>query len=304
MHVPPDVWTSLEVRMRPIRFSSLRAALTAVAAGLLAAGLLSAPAGAQAAPETPALSVQQQIAAADAATALAESLGADRSAGTYFDNATGRMVVNVTDAAAMVAVRASGAVPRLVARSTADLEQVTAALERAPTITGTAWSIDPVTNQVVVEVDDTVSTAELTQIRSAVQRFGSAVRIERTPGVFQLTLMGGDAIYGGNSRCSAGFNVRSSSGQQYLVTAGHCTNIASTWYANSSRTQLIGPRVVSSFPGNDYGVIRYDSSISRPGAVNLYNGSSRDITNAGNPFVGQSVLRSGSTTGLRSGTVT
>src|SRR5690606_12085069 len=209
MHLPPDVWTSLEVRMRPIRFSSLRAALTAVAAGLLAAGLLSAPSGAQAAPETPGLSVQQQIAAADTATALAESLGADRTAGSYLDNATGQMVVNVTDPAAMAAVRASGAVPRLVTRSTADLERVTAALAAAPTITGTAWSIDPVTNQVVVQADDTVSAAEPAQIRSVVQRFGSAVRIERTPGTFQLTLMGGDAIYGGNSRCSAGFNVRS-----------------------------------------------------------------------------------------------
>ncbi|HEY8453001.1 MAG: S1 family peptidase [Micromonosporaceae bacterium] len=290
--------------MGSIRFSPTRAALTAVAAGLLAAGLLSAPSGAQAGPETPALSVQQQIAAADSATALAESLGADRTAGTYLDNATGRMVVNVTDAAAMAVVRASGAVPRLVERSTADLERVTAALERAPTITGTAWYIDPVTNQVVVEADDTVSTAELAQIRSLVQPFGSAVRIERTPGTFQLTLQGGDAIYGGSSRCSAGFNVRSSSGQEYLITAGHCTNIAATWYANSARTQLIGTRVVSRFPGDDYGVIRYDSSISRPGTVNLYNGSSRDITSAGNAFVGQSVLRSGSTTGVHSGTVT
>jgi streptogrisin D len=266
--------------------------------------LLLVPSAGQAAPGTPALTVEQQGAAADDATALAESLGADRAAGTYLDQATGQMVVNVTDPTAAREVRAAGGVAKLVTHSTADLERVTAALEAAPTITGTAWGVDAVANQVVVSADDTVSAAELSQIRSVVQRFGSAVKIERVPGTFELSIRGGDAIYGGGSRCSLGFNVRSSSGRQYLVTAGHCTNIASTWYANSARTQLIGPRVVSSFPGNDYGVIRYDSGISRPGTVNLYNGSSRDITNAGNAFVGQSVLRSGSTTGLRSGSVT
>ncbi len=37
--------------------------------------------------------------------------------------------------------------------------------------------------------------------------------------------------------------------------------------------------------------------------MNVYNGTSRDITRSGNAFVGQSVQRSGSTTGLRSGSV-
>lgn len=36
----------------------------------------------------------------------------------------------------------------------------------------------------------------------------------------------------------------------------------------------------------------------------LYNGSVQDITRSGNAYVNQSVRRSGSTTGLRSGTVT
>jgi streptogrisin D len=40
------------------------------------------------------------------------------------------------------------------------------------------------------------------------------------------------------------------------------------------------------------------------GNVYLYNGGYRDITGAGNAFVGQSVTRSGSTTGLHGGTVT
>jgi streptogrisin D len=269
---------------------------------LVALALLPAPA--QAAPGTPALGVDQQIAAAEQATALAGSLGSDQTAGTYLDQATGRMVVTVTDSAAAEAVRAAGGVAKLVARSGADLERVTSALQASPTITGTAWAVDPVTNQVVVSVDSTVDAAELAQIGSVTGQFRGAVRIERTPGTLDLAISGGDAIFGGSSRCSLGFNVRSGSGRQYFVTAGHCTNIASTWYANSSHTSLLGPRVVSSFPTNDYGVVRFDSSISRPGNVNLYNGSFRDITNAANAFVGQSVQRSGSTTRVRSGSVT
>ena len=37
--------------------------------------------------------------------------------------------------------------------------------------------------------------------------------------------------------------------------------------------------------------------------VNLYNGTSQDITGAGNAYVGQAVKRSGSTTGVHSGSV-
>lgn len=286
--------------MRPTRFSSLRAAATAVATSLLVAGLLSIPSPGQAAPDFAAQSAEQRIAAADRVSSVAEGLGTDRAAGTFFDPASGRMVVNVTDQAAAQSVRATGATARLVTHSDADLARVTAALEAAPTVAGTAWAVDPVTNKVVVSIDDSVNAAGLAQIRSVTRQFGSAVRVERTPGTFNLTIMGGDAIYGGGSRCSLGFNVVSNNtGRFYLVTAGHCTNITTNWYANSARTQLIGPRVVSSFPGNDYGIVRYTSSISHPGTV-----GSQDITSAGTPVVNQTVTRRGSTTGIRSGRVT
>ena len=62
------------------------------------------------------------------ATSLAETLGEARSAGSYLD-AAGKLVVNVTDADAAAAVRASGATPRLVSRSTAQLNQLMTALK-------------------------------------------------------------------------------------------------------------------------------------------------------------------------------
>lgn len=270
--------------------SARRAVLAVAASALVLAGL---PAMAGHADPPPTLSPT-------AATALAEQLD---SAGTYLDSLTGAMVVTVTDSAAAARVRDAGGTAKVVAHSGSQLRQAMATLDRSARIVGTAWAVDPVTNQVLITTDSSVTGDKLARLQAVAATLGDAVRIEQTPGVLSTLIRGGDAIYGGGSRCSLGFNVRSSSGTRYLLTAGHCTNIASDWYANSSQTSYIGPRAGTSFPGNDYGIVRYSSSISNPGTVNLYNGSSQDITRSGDAFVGQSVRRSGSTTGLRSGSV-
>jgi streptogrisin D len=171
-------------------------------------------------------------------------------------------------------------------------------------VTGTAWAVDPASDQVVLSIDESVTGAELAKVQAAAARLGDAVRIEHVAGTFSTRINGGDAIYGGNARCSLGFNVRNSAGTYYFLTAGHCGNIASSWYSNSSHTTLIGTRRGSSFPGNDYSIFTYASGISHSGVVDLYNGTNQDITSAGNAVVGQSVRRSGSTSGVHSGTVT
>jgi streptogrisin B len=170
-------------------------------------------------------------------------------------------------------------------------------------VAGTAWTIDPETNEVLLSVDETVSEAEIEEIKDSAGSLADAITVERTEGTLQRYVAGGDAIYASSWRCSAGFNVRSGN-TYYMLTAGHCTDGAGTWYANSSGSTVIGPTVGSSFPGNDYGLVQYSSSVPHPGEVNLYNGSTRDITGAANATVGLSVQRSGSTTGLHSGTVT
>jgi len=247
---------------------------------------------------------QSLRAAASRADGLVAALGT-RSAGSYLDGASGQMVVTVTDQAAADTVRAAGAVPRLVARSGAQLAAATAQLDRTARVPGTAWAADPVSNQVVLSIDSTVTGASLARVQAAAAALGSAVRVERLSGSLSPTITGGDAIYGGSSRCSLGFNVRNSSGTQYFLTAGHCGNIASTWYANSSHTTVLGSRVSSSFPTNDYAIIQYtNTTISKPGMVDLYNGTNQDITRAANAFVGESVRRSGSTTHVHSGSVT
>ncbi|TCO33288.1 streptogrisin D [Kribbella steppae] len=180
---------------------------------------------------------------------------------------------------------------------------ISATLSKDASIPGTAWQTNP-DGRIIVSYDDTVTGGKLTALTNVTKQFGDRVTLEKMSGKLSKYIRGGDAIYGGQYRCSLGFNVRSGS-TYYFLTAGHCTNIASSWYANSSKTTLLGTRSGTSFPGNDYGIVRYSTSYTNhPGNVNLYNGSTQDITSAGNAFVGQAVKRSGSTTGLRSGSVT
>ncbi|MER5934581.1 S1 family peptidase [Streptomyces sp. NPDC002054] len=178
------------------------------------------------------------------------------------------------------------------------LASADASLLRAD-VAGTAWHTDAATGTVVVTADSTVSGADIARIKREAGRDAGALRIERTPGKLTKLLSGGDAIYASSWRCSAGFNVRSGS-TYYVLTAGHCTDGAGTWYTNSARTTAIGPTVGSSFPNNDYGLVRYDNaSLAHPGTV-----GSQDITTAIDATVGLSVTRRGSTTGIHSGQVT
>jgi streptogrisin A len=162
-------------------------------------------------------------------------------------------------------------------------------------VAGTAWYTDAESGKVVVTVDSTVSKAEISQIKQAVT-LDSALEINRTKGEFTKLIAGGEAITTGGARCSLGFNVESGSGTKYAITAGHCTNIGSSW--------SIGTRAGTSFPGNDYGIIQHSNPAAADGRVYLYNGTYQDITRAADAYVGQSVQRSGSTTGLHGGSVT
>nr|WP_237536934.1 S1 family peptidase [Streptomyces sp. SID5785] len=183
--------------------------------------------------------------------------------------------------------------------STAELTQTTDAV-RGADVAGTAWAVDAKTKQVVVTVDSTVSQAEINKIRAEAGDTAGALKIERTPGTFKKLISGGDAIYASSWRCSLGFNVQDSSGNYYFLTAGHCTDGAGTWWSNSSHSTTLGTTAGSSFPGNDYGIVRYtNGSVTKSGTV-----GSVDITKAATPSVGTTVTRRGSTTGIHSGRVT
>ncbi|MFD9163082.1 S1 family peptidase [Streptomyces sp. NPDC059558] len=166
-------------------------------------------------------------------------------------------------------------------------------------VAGTAWHTDPATGTLVVSADSTVSQAGIARIKREAGADAAALRIERIPGRLTKLASGGDAIYASSWRCSLGFNVRSGS-NYYALTAGHCTDGAGTWWTNSARTTVLGSTTGSSFPTNDYGLIKYASNTPvPPGTV-----GSQDITSAVNATVNMSVTRRGSTTGIHSGRVT
>jgi streptogrisin B len=207
-------------------------------------------------------------------------------------------------AAAAFAAPSAQAAEAPQAFSGAELTRTSDAV-RGADIAGTAWAVDAKTKQVVVTVDSTVSQAEIARIREEAGSTAGALKIEHTPGTFKKLISGGDAIYASSWRCSLGFNVKNSAGADYFLTAGHCTDGAGTWWSNSGHSTTLGSTAGSSFPGNDYAIVRYSTSYTNhPGTVDLYNGTSQDITSSANAFVGESVKRSGSTTHVHSGTVT
>jgi streptogrisin D len=265
-----------------------------------ALGLLLALAVLLAAPVAGVASAAPGPAATDvAATAdrLTRALGA-QGAGAYLD-ASGRLTVNVLGTRAAAQVRAAGATPRLVARSTARLERVKASLDAARnTPAGASWGVDLASNTVLVRVPAGRGAAFVAKART----FGAAVRVERTPAVRTQAFYGGQAILRGGSRCSAGFNTRSASGRHYVLTAGHCANLGGTW--TTSGGQTIGPVAASSFPGNDFGAIRIsDPATLDPRGGVLVNGAFQDITGAGRVVVGTRACKTGSTTGTTCGPV-
>lgn len=201
-------------------------------------------------------------------------------------------------AAAAIAIPSATAAETPTTFSTSALKSASSSVLKAD-VPGTAWAVDSKTNRVVVTVDSTVSQAEINKIKQQAGENAEAITVKRTPGKITKLIQGGDAIYASSWRCSLGFNVRSSSGTEYFLTAGHCTDGAGTWYSNSARTTAIGTTAGSSFPGNDYGIVRYTGSVSRPGTANGV-----DITRAATPSVGTTVIRDGSTTGTHSGRVT
>lgn len=262
-------------------------AIAAAATGLTALGLGAIPA-----------SADDAVSPLSAPTAaeLAIELG---SAGTYLDT-DGRMVVTVSTQAQADRVRDAGGRPQLVTFSGAQLQQAMDRLNRDALIPGTSFSIDPDTNQVLVSYDETVTGAKLDRLTAVTDQLGDRVRLESTPGQLRKFISGGEAIYAGGGRCSLGFNATDGV-NDYIITAGHCTNIGSPWTDGSGN--VLGDVVASSFPGDDYGIIQYTSGVGRPGDVYLYGGGYQDITGAGNAYVGQYVVRSGSTTGVWDGTV-
>ncbi|MGW2599131.1 S1 family peptidase [Streptomyces klenkii] len=287
------------------RWIPARVALAAASTVALAAVTLS-PQQADASPGSPAAPARAPSAASNASDAslsrtLVAALGG-AVAGSYYDSTLGRLVVDVTDSDAAGLVRAAGAAPRVVEHSKAELDSAHATLDSRVTTPGTAWAADPRLNKVVLTADPTVTAADLARIKDTARSLGSAVVVKRSATKLTRFIAGGDGIWGSQYRCSLGFNVRRPGKPDAFVTAGHCGKVESDWRA-SNGGPVIARTEAATFPGRDYAIAAYPATgaVDHPSAVNP---GLKPITGAGAATVGQAISRSGSSTGLRSGTVT
>ena len=209
---------------------------------------------------------RQQDRAIDLDVKLQASLG-DGYAGARFDVRRGVLIVNVTDDSLLEAVKASGAEPRLVKRGLGELEAITAQLngppadgaerrvETKPQSTGlTSYYIDPDSNSVHV----TVTREHAGAAKDLLARYGDAVTLEvsdETPETLGRAMDGGDAI--NFLSCSAGFNLRNpSTGQGYLLTAGHCVDVGQTLKGYNQPAHPFGPVLSSWYPTFDDALAR------------------------------------------------
>jgi len=293
-------------RTRLARFAG--AALLAVGLATTAVPAMAAPAGTSAmfdamqrdlglSPDAASARITLENRAAATGAALTSRLGSSF-AGSWFDAATGKLVVATTDAARLQDITASGATGRLVARSAAQLDATQASLDaRTANVpdTVTGWYVDQKTNSVVVSV--------LGNDAAGLAWAGKDVRIEHVTAAPKplWNLIGGQAIRNTQARCSIAFSA-SAGATRYIITAGHCGELGGTWSGSGG---TIGTVASFSFPTNDYAIINVTSAAAvQTALVDRFN-SGADVTVAGSSqaAIGSSICRSGSTTGWHCGTI-
>lgn len=279
------------------KISTRRILIAGAGVAALAAGTLTVTT-ANAAPDAPTVKSLSSASASKLASSLTSDIKGE--AGSYYDAKAKKLVVNVTDGAAKDKVEAAGAEARVVKHTMTQLSAAQDALT-GKNVAGTARAVDVKTNKVIVTADKTVKGAKLDQLKEQVKAQGGKAELKRTAGKFTTKIAGGDAIWGGGSRCSLGFNV-TKDGKPAFLTAGHCTTAVPSW-SDSQSGQPIAESGDGKFPGADYGIATYTGETDHPSEVNLYNGSTQAISGAADAEVGQQVTRSGSTTQVHDGTV-
>ncbi|MFD8060029.1 S1 family peptidase [Streptomyces cyaneofuscatus] len=245
-----------------------------------------------------------RLAQEKAATALepkAQRAAGSAYGGSWFDSATGKLTVAVTDAGKAGAVRAAGAQTRIVEHSAAQLDATMKRIDALSAPDGVAsWRVDPATSRVVVNVVGSAQGDNDVRAFVAKARKAGPVTVERTaeaPQTFAAGTVGGDPYYTGNVRCSIGFSVHGG-----FVTAGHCggTGQQVRGWDNS----YIGNFQGSSFPGDDYAWVNVGSGWWTVPVVLGWGTVPDQLVRGSNEApIGASICRSGSTTRWHCGRV-
>lgn len=211
----------------------------------------------------------------------------------FFSRWLGAALLAAGLALAPVAGSPAEAAPRDALAAKAGLDR--AADTRPASVTG--WYVDPAAKSLVVEVH---GSAEGVTEWAAEHGAGpvTVAHVAETPRPV-WDLISGQRIYSGSTTCTLGFNAYSGA-TRYVLAAGHCVAAGSSWYGVGG---YIGPAVGSSFPGDDYGLIRVASaSAASTALVDRYSaGSDVTIIGLASPTVGQSVCYSSPVSGWQCG---
>ncbi|SOD58923.1 Alpha-lytic protease prodomain-containing protein [Streptomyces zhaozhouensis] len=250
----------------------------------------------------------ERLAAEEAAIATepdARQAAGSTFGGSWFDPASGDLVVAVTDDTRVSRVEATGAETTLVEHGQAALDATLASVDALADEVGApagvaSWRVDPRVNSVVIDlVEGQESSAGVAEFVAAAEEAGPVTvgSIPEAPSTFAAGTVGGDPYYTGNVRCSIGFSVHGG-----FVTAGHCGpqgQAVSGW----DRTH-IGTFQGSSFPGNDYAWVSVGSGWWTEPVVLGWGATSDQLVRGSNEApIGASICRSGSTTGWHCGSV-
>ncbi|EWM10548.1 S1E (streptogrisin A) family peptidase [Kutzneria sp. 744] len=234
----------------------------------------------------------------------AEQRAGDAFAGSWFDPATGKLVVAVTDQHTAATVRGMGVQVATATVNAKTLQANKSAIDnrsrahRAPAEVA-SWGVDARTNSVVITVRG--QDAAVQEFVAAARKNGP-VTVRQTsspqPQVLSAGTVGGDPYYiNGNVRCSIGFSVSGG-----FVSAGHCgqPGYSVVGWDGSAMGSFAG----STFPGNDFSYIRTGNGWWQAPVV-LGWGTVSDALVRGDWVAppGTSVCRSGSTSHWHCGTV-
>lgn len=308
-----------------------------VAAALSASVLMGTQATAQAQDAAPAGNASTPRYQPEMVRALAASLGVDEKAatdrldrqdaqqkrlaelskggladdGAFFD-ASGKLTVNAEDRADVARFEKAGLDARLPARGESTLDRIKAQLDasaakKAPAGV-VAWSVDLAADKVVVKVNSDRS-APAKAFLAAAAKHGSAVKIVRG----EEKLAPQAAIYPGSKMtinnttgwCSVGYGARDRSGNQYLVTAGHCVaNLPTLRYDGTAFAKGVKTRYALGTRSVDMGIASVNSGHSITTSVGTWGNTSPIAVRGSNrAYSGASICKSGATTGWTCGSV-
>jgi len=188
---------------------------------------------------------------------------------------------------------------------------------------------DVIHNSLVVAVSDSIPPEVQERVTSAVNSLkvdadirvvdGKQLRPPTAQGACAFPdcnhpLRGGQEIYS-SRECSSGFLVYGNvNGQRYIMTAGHCLQDTTSWWAQNVNNQQLGIGGVWNWMygyRGDFGIIRvvadspWNTPVGtwHPGVVYWFQQNFHYISNAQSSYKGLYVCHSGRSTGTSCGTV-